>query len=222
MNKKIFIFFVSLFFINPGFSGNCDLYKKQPKINMERVDWDVKISASDGDIWPRAGYVKVMPFSNYKSNIAYVYNGKYYCVFLDSVDVKIGFKDFEIIIDKKYEKDSCEYNAVLEHENHHISDSEKAFEIAYKDLESAITDVANSIEPIYVQNADDVPQAFENLNNQMLNSKKLQDLVERFYQQTQHDAGMLDNHPDEKLMKCETDKIKAAFDKYFKEKGDKK
>ena len=105
----------TLFCVNDAFAGVCDKFKKSPEINLEKSDWDIIIKPSDEDLWPIGGFVNVRPFSSLTPNIGYVFNGKYYCVFLNNIDATVGFRDFEITIDKKYDKDSCEYNAVLDH-----------------------------------------------------------------------------------------------------------
>ena len=137
------------------------------------------------------------------------------------MDVEAGFNDFEIFIDKKYEKDTCEYNAVLEHENHHISDAVAALDDLFDNLKPVLQDVINNIEPIYVENVDDVPQAFDKISDKIVNNKKLRDLDKNFKEQNSRDASVLDNGPDENLKKCTEDKVNAAFEKYFKNKKDK-
>ncbi len=197
---------------------NCDEYKKSPDINIEKSQWKININKSQDDLWPKAGYVNVMPFHQIAPKIAYSFNGKYFCVFLDSVDVTVGFYDFDIYIDKKYKKDSCEYNAVLEHENHHINDAVKAFDKIFPEIEKDLYDVVKDIQPIYTENVDDVPVAVDKIRDEIIKSEKLHKLEQKFQEQQKHDAEILDGTPDEMLKKCTLDKVNAAFDKYFKKK----
>ncbi len=221
MVKKIILVIGCFIYMNSAIAGQCDSYKKNPELNIKKSSWEIHVNNSEGDLWPKAGYVQISPFSSFQPKIGYAFNGKYFCVFLDSMDVEAGFNDFEIFIDKKYEKDTCEYNAVLEHENHHISDAVAALDNLFDNLEPVLQDVINNIEPIYVENVDDVPQAFDKISDQIVNNKKLRDLDKNFKEQNSRDASVLDNGPDEKLKKCTEDKVNAAFEKYFKNKKDK-
>ncbi|MBR4507599.1 MAG: hypothetical protein IKP24_03635 [Alphaproteobacteria bacterium] len=196
----------------------CNQYKKIPDVNVLRENGGVKIQSSNDDLWPKGGYVNVMPFGSFAPKISYVFNGKYYCVFLDSVDAKIGFKDFEVVIDKKYKKDSCEYNAILEHENHHIADSRKALDSVFQDVDVALHNISNDIMPIYVENVDNVPIAFETIQNKIVDDVRLKNLVEKFKKQQENDASILDGTEDEKIKKCIENKVNDAFERYFKSK----
>lgn len=222
MIKKICIFLLFFTFNLPANAGVCDEYKKDVDLDLSKSTWKTNIKPSDTDLWPKGGFVEIQPFNTVEPKIGYAFNGKYYCVFLDSVKVVVGFKDFEITIDKKYKKDSCEYNAVLEHENHHIDDSVKALDKVYSELKPVLKDVVNSVEPIYVEDADEVPYVFEKIEDKIMHDKKIKKLVDEFQEQQSNDADALDEKPDEKLQKCTKDKIDAAFEKYYKKKGVKK
>ena len=222
MVKKFLPFLIFICFNVSSFAGPCDEYKKNIDVNLSRAEYGVKIMASDRDLWPVGGFTNVAPFYQLKPEIGYVFNGKYYCVFLNYVDAIVGFHDFEIVIDKKYEQGSCEYNAVLEHEKHHMSDAEHAFDLVFDDVADALKNAANEIEPIYVENVDDVPYKVEEIQNKIIQNKKIKSLVDKFQEQIARDAEHLDGTPDENLKKCEQDKLDAAFEKYYKQKGEKK
>lgn len=225
MVKKLLPVLYCFLFVSPAVSGVCDSYKKNPDVIIEKADWKVNVNYADKDLDPKAGYVNIQPFNSFAPKIGYVFNGEYYCVFLDSVRSTIGFRDFEIYVDKKFPVDSCEYNAVLEHEYHHINDSVDALDNVFPKIKDALQDAANEVEPVYTKNAEDVPKAFEQISKQVQNNKKLIDLVNEFKTQQERDASVLDNGPDDNLKKCMEeklragiDKVEAAFKKYFNEK----
>ena len=220
-------FFISLFIIivtnmtTPLSAANNDLcadYKKTPKVVLQKAEPKTIIKKSDGDIWPEAGFVNVKPFGTFSPQINSAYNSKYFCVYLESVDATVGFEDFEITIDEKYEKGSCEYNAVLEHENQHIKDSKKALDKVFPEIEDALKNVADSIMPIYVEDVDALPYAVDQIMEQINNDKRLKELVDEFKEQESRDAHALDDTPDTQLMKCVQDKVNSAFEKYYKKK----
>lgn len=218
MVKKFITVLCCLFFACSCFAGSCDKYKKSPDVTLSKADQKIIIKKSDKDLWPVGGFVNIQPFNSVSPKIGYVFNGKDYCVYLDSVDATVGFRDFEIIIDKKYGKDSCEYNAVLEHENHHIMDAKNALNDIFPKIKKALKNSADLVEPIYAENADAVPYAFEKITNRLTENEKLKELVQEFKDKQTHDAAELDSTPDEKLKKCEQDKLDTAFKKYYKSK----
>ena len=218
MVKKFFQFLFGFVFISSGFAGPCDKYKIAPDINLKKAEYNVNVKSSEGDLWPEAGYTSIGAFNRIEPNVMYVFNGKYYCVFIKSVDAVVGFKDFDIVIDKKYEKGSCEYNAVLEHEKHHIRDSEKVFEEVFPEIGVALYDIVDSVRPIYTENPYEIPYAIEKLQEQIVRNEKLKELVEKFKKQQESDANELDSVPDPNLHKCFENTMKDAFEKYNKEK----
>ncbi len=218
MVKNIFCFLFMFLCSCGAWAGPCDEYKHDVKINLERAKSDFNIVPSDRDLWPVGGFIKVVPFYQLKPEIGYMFNGKYYCVFLNSVDATVGFRDFEIVIDKKYKSGSCEYDAVLGHEKHHMADAIHALDLVFDDVAAGLQNAANEIEPIYVENTDDVPYKFEEIQNKLIQNKKLKSLVDKFKEQTTRDAEHLDGTPDEHLEKCHQEKMDAAWEKYYKNK----
>ena len=218
MVKKLFCVLLCCGFVfhADANENSCAKYKKIPEINVERADWKTTVSQSDDDLWPRAGYVKIEPFSSFLPGVSYAFNGKYYCVILESVSVEIGFNDFNIFVDKKYEKDSCEYNAVLNHENHHINDAVAAFDKIFPEIEIALRDIVNDIEPVYTQDVDEIPVIVENMQNKIVKNESLKKLVDDFKEQLQSDAHDLDDAPTDEFNKCTADRVKKAFEKYNK------
>jgi len=47
--------------------------------------------------------------------------GSGYCVYLETVQAEFGWNKMEVFVASEYPPGSCEYNAVLDHENQHVS-----------------------------------------------------------------------------------------------------
>jgi hypothetical protein len=60
-------------------------------------------------------------------------NGGPYQVWADSIDVKFLCKRMDVYVSRKYPEGSCEYKAILDHENQHVSINTTAFN-KYGDL----------------------------------------------------------------------------------------
>lgn len=43
-----------------------------------------------------------------------------YCINISKINFEIGYKDLKVLIDDKYEKDTCEYDAIKKHEKTHV------------------------------------------------------------------------------------------------------
>jgi hypothetical protein len=56
-----------------------------------------------------------------EGNTKIVPQGRGYCVYLETVGAEFGWKRMEIHIASEYRRGTCEYNAVLDHENQHVS-----------------------------------------------------------------------------------------------------
>lgn len=44
-----------------------------------------------------------------------------YCVYLDEVKADFGFEKFDVYIGREYQRGSCEYRTILDHENEHVA-----------------------------------------------------------------------------------------------------
>lgn len=44
-----------------------------------------------------------------------------YCVWLTRAEVTVGYETLQVFVDQKYEKGSCEYDAIMEHEMQHVA-----------------------------------------------------------------------------------------------------
>ena len=222
MIRNIVCFLLICFFVSPGFCGPCDEYKKDVNVNIKKSEYNITVTPSDKDLFPVGGYVDVSPYNEVKPEVGYVFNGKYFCVFLKSVDIVVGFKSFPIVIDKAYKKDSCEYNAILKHENQHITDALYVFDTMYDRLKKNINDIVDSVEPLYVDNADSVPKAVDDITNRLVKNKKLRDLSREFHIENNKYVTALDSKPNYEFDKCIQDRITAAFKKYNEQKNAKK
>lgn len=43
-----------------------------------------------------------------------------HCASLTRADIEIGFADFKVYVDRRYRPGTCEYRAILDHENEHV------------------------------------------------------------------------------------------------------
>ena len=91
------------------------------------------------------------------------------CVYPDSFDISIGYSGFKVYIDRRYGKGSCEYRAVLEHENEHVSLYRSAMVRSLPNLQRAVYSAARRITPVVVETPD---QGARYMQKQMHNKLK--------------------------------------------------
>ena len=95
--------------------------------------------------------------------IAYPIGNNRYCVLPTKIDVKMGYPLFEILIDSRYRRGSCQYNVILDHENEHVDLHLQALERFRPWLESQILNEASRIKPIIVRSPDKAVRHFSSI-----------------------------------------------------------
>lgn len=66
---------------------------------------------------------------SFGTRIAYGKVGDFkYCAFLKKAEIRVGFPKVTVYIDRQYPKRSCEYKAILRHENKHVGINSRAME----------------------------------------------------------------------------------------------
>jgi len=74
-------------------------------------------------------------------------NGRF-CSFLSAVEANVGYDAIDVYILRKYQRGSCEYSVVLNHEREHVVVFESTLSEYLPRLRSTIEESAVSIEPI--------------------------------------------------------------------------
>ncbi len=73
-----------------------------------------------------------------------------FCAYPSSFDILIGYSGFKVYIDRRYGRGSCEYRAILEHENTHVSLYRSNMARTLPDLQRAVYSAARRITPLIV------------------------------------------------------------------------
>lgn len=163
-------------------ADKCVFYKKNPDVNLNVPDWSKSIVQPLDFMDLYHGNVVATLADNYDvaADINELADGGI-CVGLDSVNATIGYVNFLVKIDMRHRVDSCSYNAVLAHENEHIKAYLSVINDYYNDIKNAVYTAANSITPIYVETAQDVHAALDNLNEQLQSHPAMILIKQRIY-----------------------------------------
>lgn len=149
------------------FGADCLQFKKIPAIYINTPDWSKTIAQprEHMDLWH--GNVVATMVDNYQINADVVLVDGGFCVGLKSVNAVVGYNDFVVNIDIRHVPDSCEYNAVLSHEDKHVKTYLAVVDDFKGDLQKSVYGAAQSIMPRFVKSRDMVDAVVDDMNRQL-------------------------------------------------------
>ncbi|MBR0212059.1 MAG: hypothetical protein IJQ55_00485 [Alphaproteobacteria bacterium] len=150
-------------------ADDCLGYKISPIINLKQPEWEENIiqPLEHTDILHGDVIATLVNEFEITGDITSIEDG--FCVALKNIDATIGYSDFMVQIDIFYQKDSCEYNAILQHEDEHIRAYLSVIEDNQNLFKKSIQSAAESITPVFVKNEQDIESAIDKLNEQLQN-----------------------------------------------------
>ena len=163
MLKKILCF---LFIPFCAFGDDCIKYKKTPVITIKNPEWTKTVVLSENPMdeyngkyiaFKLHGTTETSLIKKYDIDFGFIPEGDGYCLFIKGVDVSIGYENFLVKIDNSHKIDSCEYNAILKHEEKHIDAYLSILKDLEPDIKNSVFNAINSVMPIYakdIQTAD--------------------------------------------------------------------
>lgn len=167
MIKFLSVFFVVWLSISSLFANDdCLQHKVNPRVDLTTFEWIKKISQPD-DYMDEHGHVQtsLLQENGINVNVLSVKGG--WCIILTSVDTKIGYKEFDVKVDKKYKKNSCFYNAVLKHEDKHINVHLSVLDNNKKNLYDTLYGAANSIMPVFIRDIETANDVIDDFGKQL-------------------------------------------------------
>jgi len=84
--------------------------------NLARAD-----GAPAGDRSRPVGLTRLNTLFSLKGGSTLLKRGAAYCNYLTSVGVEFGWERMEVFVPSEYQQGSCEYRAVIDHENQHVA-----------------------------------------------------------------------------------------------------
>ena len=136
--------------------SDCVQYKKTPAVFINSPDW-VKTVIQPNDfmnLWHGNVVATFVDRYDVVADVVPVDDG--FCVGVKQVNADVGYSNFTVQIDIRYSPMSCEYNAILEHENKHIKTYLDVMNDARGDFQRALYVAADSVMPVFVKSQDDV------------------------------------------------------------------
>lgn len=168
MSRVLVAIFVGLWCAGAG-ANDCMQYKKNPGVFINTPDWKKIVVQPKEPLNFWHGNVVATFVDNYDlvTDVNPVDGG--FCVGLKSVDSVVGYNNFDVQIDIRHIPNSCEYNAVLKHEDKHIKAYLSVVDDFKADLQRAMFVAADSIMPVFVKSKGDVDAAINIFNQEFQN-----------------------------------------------------
>jgi len=168
VSRVLVAIFVGLWCAGAG-ANDCMQYKKNPGVFINTPDWKKIVVQPKEPMNFWHGNVVATFVDNYDlvTDVNPVDGG--FCVGLKSVDSVVGYNNFDVQIDIRHIPNSCEYNAVLRHEDKHIKAYLSVVDDFKADLQRAMFVAADSIMPVFVKSKGDVDAAINMFNQEFQN-----------------------------------------------------
>lgn len=164
MIKKILFFILFPFTL---YANDCLVYKQIPNVKISKPEYEKNVIQSDEHMEKYHGNVLATLVEDYDIITDIITSGTGYCVVIRAVDGIIGYNDFLVKIDNSHDVDSCEYRAVLNHEDKHIDAYLSVIDDMWADISGSVFNAANSVMPVFVSSRGEIDLAIENMNIKM-------------------------------------------------------
>ena len=167
MVRFLFLFF-GVVCVFPSWGNECLKYKNIPRIILDVPNWEKNVvqPAEPMDLYH--GKVEATLVENFEiiTDINQVDDG--FCVSLKTVNAEIGYNNFDVQIDIRHKPGSCEYSAVLEHEDKHIETYLQVIDDFKADLQRSIYNAADSIMPVLVKSKNSVDSVLNKMHDDLI------------------------------------------------------
>lgn len=163
-----YLFFVFCILVSlPGWAVDCLQFKKIPGVFLNTPDWTKSVVQPRTPMNLLHGNVVATLVDNYQINADVNPVDGGFCVGLKSVSAAVGYNDFVVNIDIRHVPGSCEYDAVLAHEDKHIKAYLSVMDDFRADVQKSVYSAAQSIMPRFVKSRDDIGAVVEIMNNEL-------------------------------------------------------
>lgn len=168
MFKKI-LFFIFIFITSSSFADDCLDYKLTPIITFKTPIWEKSVVQPLKHMDVLHGNVIATLVDEFEitTDLTSIEDG--FCVSLKNIDVTLGYSDFLVQIDISNRPNTCQYNAILQHEDQHIRAYLSVIEDNKNLIKQSVQSAADSIIPIFVKNESDIESAVDKLNDKLQN-----------------------------------------------------
>ncbi len=102
-----------------------------------------------------SGLTQMKFHSHYDVKLRATQKREGFCINAESIDVELGFKQFNVYIIKRYRPGSCQYRVTKKHEMKHVNLYRKGLHSALPEFRAAIDEVVSNHLPLWSENVSD-------------------------------------------------------------------
>ena len=200
MRGLVFAVFVGLY-VTSGMAGTGVQYKKNPAVYINTPDWTKVVvqPKKEMNLWHGNVVATMVDSYDVVADINPVEGG--FCVGVKSVSAEIGYSNFTVQIDMRHKPDTCQYDAVLAHEDKHIKTYLSVIDDLKADLQHSLYLAVDSVMPVFVKSRADVSSVVDNMNNRIQNHPDLVIVKHRINAEQEIRNKKIDQSEDNKLLK---------------------
>ena len=128
--------------------------------DLQRMTRRHSVSSRQGNWYPLGLTLTTFSYEVSPKVIAYPMKGGRYCAIPTEIRIKMGYPKFEILIDRRYRRGTCQFNAIRDHENEHVDLYLDTLDRMTPWLESRILGQVQRIKPITETSPDRAAEYF--------------------------------------------------------------
>ncbi len=171
--------FIVFCMILPAFGTDCYEYKINPDINIY-VPNNKKIIKSSNDLKDiYHGNVTAVLSENYEISVEQIKHDDGFCIILSDVKAGIGYSEFIVKIDSSHKKNSCEYLAILKHEEKHIDTYLSVINDNKKNIIDAVKLSSDMVVPKFIKDKSELDFIINEMYDTLSNNPDLKLLIKK-------------------------------------------
>ena len=117
-------------------------------------------------------------------------NRNNFCVYIEQLNVDVGYPKIDVYIDKKYRPGSCNYNVIKDHENYHVRVQQEGLKFFAPKIKQAYQIALNKIKPQFAYTQNDAQMIAENMIKRI--EKDVDPLMEYVQQRLREENAVID------------------------------
>ena len=154
-------------------ADECITYKQMPEVKIKNPRYNMEVVQPNEPMNIFHGTVLATLIEDYDISVDIIAINNGYCVVLKKIDASVGYSDFLVKIDKLHKNNSCSYDAILNHEKHHVDAYLSVTDDMNSDIKNSVFNAADSIMPVFTQNHNDIDFIISDMNYEIRNHPEI-------------------------------------------------
>ena len=115
-----------------------------------------------------------------------------FCVYINELNVEVGYPKIDVYIDKKYRPGSCNYNVVKDHENYHVRVQQEGLKFFAPKIKEAYQIALKKIKPQQAYTQSDAKRIAEGMVQRI--EKDVEPLMDYVQQRLREENAVIDTN----------------------------